>query len=285
VPNILGVRKANEIVDHDVTDLGTEEERSSARLVILIHGYQTSEERAQHVYAQFADNLRMATRDGARGSGSVWEFHWPGDHPLPPISAATFNSKIGNARLSGELLARRWLRSRDPEQRVVLVAHSLGCRVALEAVKWILDEGQDFKGARIEAVFLLAAAVPVPLCESNETFSAGIAGSLEHVFFSRSDRVLQVAFGPGSYLAGEGGPAVGRGGDPLKRWHGRHDTGLGHGDYWSSDEVARRVAKVLGVHASQDIPSRPLPTWEPFVRRPSRVRRLARRLLGERRPA
>ena len=284
MPNILTVRKDNEIVARRVSDLGIAEERSSPRLVILIHGYQTSEEQAEGSYQGFAEKLRAATRDGGGSLGSIWEFHWPGDHPVKPISVATFEAKIANARISGDLLARDWLSDRRG-QRVVLVAHSLGCRVALEAVQSILDPRGSFDGARVEAVFLLAAAVPVPLCVPSETFSTSTAGTLEHVFYSRNDRVLQLAFSAGEYLAGEGGPAVGRHGEPLARWHGLHDTGLGHGKYWSSKEVARRVAEVLLLNQRREPASRPLAKWAPFERRPGFVRRLGARRLVRRHPA
>jgi hypothetical protein len=282
--NVLTVREANEIVARQVTDSGKAEDRSAPRLVILIHGYQTSAERAQNAYAKFATHLRAGTRDGGASLGPIWEFHWPGDHPVPPISVATFHGKIANARISGDLLAKDWLRQRHG-QHVVLVAHSLGCRVALEAIRSILDAGDAWDGAHIAAVFLLAAAVPVPLCVPEGTFSASMANSAEHVFHSRSDQVLHLAFPPGAYLAGEGGPAVGRDGQPTPRWRGLHDTGLGHGKYWSSKDVASRIAEVLGRNEQQLLLSRPLPRWPPLERRPGFLRRLSRRPVAERRVA
>ncbi len=280
MPYVLSVRKGNESVGREVKDLGTAHARTSPRLVILIHGYNTTEEEAGNAYGKFAELLAAASRRGTAELGSIWELHWPGDHPAGgALSALTFDGKIRAARISGELFARKWLRKRRG-QRVILIGHSLGCRVALETVQWILEEAEEYEGATIEAVFLLAPAVPVPLCVRGETFSTGVADSLEHVFFSRSDGVLRSAFGPGSYLAGEGGPAVGRDGLPEARWHGRHDTGLGHGDYWGNREVAERVAEVLGVNEQRTRDSRRLATWKPFERRPGFFRRLANRVVG-----
>jgi pimeloyl-ACP methyl ester carboxylesterase len=281
VPNVLSVRKAGEIVGRRVEEPAGPIRLTAQRFVILIHGYQTSAESAERSYRRFSENLRAATRDGGASLGSVLEFHWPGDHPRRPVSVVTFAGKIANARLSGDLLVRTWLRDRRGKH-VVLVGHSLGCRVALETVQAILED-PTYGGAEVDAVFLLAAAVPVPLCVPPETFSIPIGNESQHVFYSRQDRVLRLAFTPGEYLAGEGGPAVGSRGEPLgTRWTGRHETFLGHGEYWGNAEVARRIAEVLRVHREQTPTARHLPAWPPFERRPGFVRRLARRVLSRR---
>jgi hypothetical protein len=119
----------------------------------------------------------------------------------------------------------------------------------------------NYKGGPIEAVFLLAAAVPVLRCEPTDTwYPRPWRDCEEHVLFSRSDRVLRGAFGPGEYIAdGEWSPAVGRHGLPDPRWASRADTGLDHGDYWSSPWVAEHVAWHLKLRNLRPLDARPLP--------------------------
>jgi pimeloyl-ACP methyl ester carboxylesterase len=130
---------------------------------------------------------------------------------------------------------------------VTLVAHSLGCRVALETVKSIRREGGTYRGARIRALCLLAAAVPTDLCEGDRSpFTETLADCKEHVLHSTRDRVLLLAFGTGQFAYGEKGIAAGLRGAPLHRWYRTMSTGLGHSRYWSSYDVAEHVGRVLG---------------------------------------
>lgn len=261
--NVLSVRKEREIVAHEVLetvrDKGWIQDRDAPRLVILIHGYQTSEDKARRLFERFHEALRARATGGL---GAVWEFHWPGDHEDKLLSVATYPDSVVKARVSGQLLAERWLAERQRSQSAVLVAHSLGCRVALETVKWILDH-PDYDGARIEALFLLAAAVPVDLCSPEESFARKHRESSEHVFYSRRDRVLQFSFDPGQHGAGESGYAVGRYGEPIAgRWDTRKDTRLAHRRYWPSRAVAEGVVDLLGPLRWRPLDSRQLALFD-----------------------
>ena len=124
--------------------------------------------------------------------------------------------RVGVAREAGDRLARHFLATEHTKGREVrIVAHSLGCRVALEALRIVRGMGAGYAGGRIEAVFLLAAAVPVRRCEPTDTwYPRPWQRCAEYVLYSRDDRVLRGAFRPGEYVAdGEWGPAVGR--DPY----------------------------------------------------------------------
>src|SRR4051794_24091940 len=100
-------------------------------------------------------------RGGASGGISIWGVHWPGDHESKAVSFAMFNDRIPKAYTSGQMLSEQWLSDRRGK-RIVLIAHSLGCRVALEAVRWLRTH--SVAGVEIDAVFLMAAAVPVRQC-------------------------------------------------------------------------------------------------------------------------
>jgi predicted alpha/beta hydrolase family esterase len=56
------------------------------------------------------------------------------------------------------------------KQEVILVGHSLGCRVVLEAVAHIAVEREHGRtgGAQISSLCLMAAAVPIGDCDGVE---------------------------------------------------------------------------------------------------------------------
>jgi pimeloyl-ACP methyl ester carboxylesterase len=261
MPNSLSVRSqvpgmvAGEVVAVD----GSPQDRSAPRLTILIHGYQNSEERAQQSYEAFEGALDRA---GARrpALGAIWHFHWPSDHPRKLVSIITYAVRVPEARSAGRLLAEGFLATLSPHQEVTLVAHSLGCRVALEAVRTIRAAGAAYGGGRVRAVMLLAAAVPQLQCsDAPQPYPAALAGATEHVFHSRRDRALGLAFDLGQRLYGEAGDAVGREGRPTGRWDTTTDTGLQHSRYWSSRFVADEVAQLLGGPSSSRLAVRHLP--------------------------
>jgi len=272
MPNVLTVRDRDELAGRRVDDSqGNVRDRDAERLVILIHGYQNSEDKAGGSYKKFRKLVRSVALGGERGAGAIWEFHWPGNHTLWPVSVFGYPVRIGAARIAGDLLARRWLADRGSHQSVVLVAHSLGCRVALETVWAILDEQQrgNYDGARIEAVFLLAAAVPTRLCAPGMAFANRYPDSKDHVFFSQNDITLRFTFNPGQYVGSERGVAVGRAGEPRSRWTTRHDTRLSHGGYWKSQSVAAKVCELLDALDRRAIEDRQLAMAEVIDYAPS----------------
>ena len=251
------------------------------RLVILIHGYQNSETAAMRSYDRFRGVLRTALWiDSEEELGTFWEFHWPGDHPNKVISIATFAARIGDARQSGQLLAE-FLGGRSPEQEVILIAHSLGCRVALDAERSIRRLGPRYHGATIRGLFLMAAAVPETLCDPGRQFDRPVPGSLDYAFYSHRDTVLAKTFPLGSQMYGEGRDAVGSDGDPQSRWERRDETGTGlrHKDYWGSYPVAAQIGGYLGYAGDRPLPDRRDPAdWA----EQAQENRLERRALPDR---
>lgn len=251
----------------DRLEISNDAYRAARRLVILIHGFKNSRDDAANAYADWRSALSASLPTSAdKRLGDVWEFYWPGDHENWIISRATYPVRVPVAQNAGPLLARDFLAMLQPHQSVYLVAHSLGCRVALEAIRWIRKERKAgrYDGARVDAVFLLAAAVPVPFCEfgaDEETqFPVPYAGSGEHVFFSRNDKVLRRLFVPGQLIYGEPGPAVGLHGAPeTNRWTSRKPTEHGHSDYWTSEHVLRKIGEVSWLRDRRDAPVQQLP--------------------------
>jgi pimeloyl-ACP methyl ester carboxylesterase len=229
--------------------------------LILIHGYNNDQEDASRSYERFRKALRsVVAPDVLPRMGATWEFHWPGDHPVGPISMVTFSARVGFAQVAGVKLAQFFEDVFDPRQRISIVAHSLGCRVALETIGEIrsLTERGKYRGPSIGEVFLLAAAVPEPLCEQDNErpFDAPFAQSREYAFYSRRDRILRGGFRIGESLVGESGPAVGWAGGPPERWHYAFNTHHDHGDYWESRQVAFDVAVHLGLVSQRRVESR-----------------------------
>lgn len=221
------------------------------RLLLLVHGFANDEQEAHASFKAFQSALAATIGFDSGLLGSVWEFHWPGNRPgNGVIDVATYSARVGNAGGSGLRLAQfleqlgqtHHLKAR---QQLFIVAHSLGCRVALEAVQEISDN-PAYQGPTIRGVFLLAAAVPVFECLPSGSYQPLENEAGEYVFFSRSDKALKtIVFGTGQRIFGEPGHAVGRNGLPDKRWTSSRRTGLQHDQYWGNADVADYIAAKL----------------------------------------
>jgi pimeloyl-ACP methyl ester carboxylesterase len=198
---------------------------------------------------------------GAR-LGEIWECHWPADHKWGLVSLATYPIRAQSAIACGWLLAEEFLGKIRGAKTVTIIAHSLGCRVGLDAVKWIRDHKADYTGAKVRALFLLAAAVPVEMCLPNgqAPFSEAEEGSSEYVFYSHRDLALY-GFRPAQFPIGapaERGPAVGHDGRPAFRWTNEESTGLRHKQYWRSSLIAERILELLGIRQVRRLSTRGL---------------------------
>jgi pimeloyl-ACP methyl ester carboxylesterase len=259
MPNELSVRGRypGEVLANDVDVSGCDSDLGAARLTILIHGYQNSHEQALERYVAFEQNLADA---GVRRNalGAVWHFHWPGNHEGKLTSVITYAARIPDARSSGQMLAALFLNARRPDQQICIVGHSMGCRVALEAIRERRRIGDEWRGAEVKVLVLLAAAVPQVFCSGNRYFPAPWRDSTEHVFYSLNDMALGLAFNVAQGQYGEPGHAVGKDGRPIGRWTSRCETDFDHGDYWTSPFIAERVGEELGALAPiAHLPLRP----------------------------
>jgi esterase/lipase superfamily enzyme len=226
-------------------DDGSRLDLKADRLLILVHGYQNAPSKAREAFETFRRNLRAAVGT-TRPYGAVWGFLWPGDDSNTLISIASYAVRVEPAQTAGVRLAE-FLRTLESSQRVRLVGHSLGCRVVLETLRE-LDRLQADAGAQVDEIFLLAAAVPEPMCRHADGYPPPNSSRREHVFYSARDTVLRWGFRRGQRGAhqNERGEAVGLRGLPDGRWQTpRTDTRLRHGQYWRSRVVAAAVADRL----------------------------------------
>jgi pimeloyl-ACP methyl ester carboxylesterase len=219
-------------------------------LIFFVHGYNNIMSKAEDVWLQ---TLQLLVSDGASNHDlrKVVLFYWPGDVGRYRLLSAPFYSlMIKAAKKTAEKLADYLKRLRSPDgQKVRLrfVAHSLGCRVVLEALAQLHGAMDHIE---VEDLLLMAAAVPAGLCTKPRAFSQWFSRWSEQALYSSRDRVLQLFFMPGQAMAGDlpedGREAVGRCGKPIGRWRPiTSDTHLGHGEYWRHKPTVARIGKLI----------------------------------------
>ncbi|MEM0922776.1 MAG: alpha/beta hydrolase [Pseudomonadota bacterium] len=235
------------------------------RLILLIHGFNTTEAEAAEGYAAFAD---LIERQAPRLAQALCPIYWPGDAAM---KGGAYPWLVARAETCGAMLAS-WL-SAHLEHRageVAIVAHSLGCRLALEAMTRLSAEQ-----ARQIRLFLMAAAVPVGLIANDHKFEAAIARAASaDALHSRADGVLAFWFRLGQTAApGESGllpEAVGLNGKPgHPTWSRTAEMpGYDHGQYWAGHRMASHLAHRLGAAVAKP---RPIRVSEPPRQAPLRV--------------
>lgn len=206
--------------------------RESEHVVVLVHGFNVSRARGKRAL------LSLAARLGRRVDACFLAVLWPGDDRLSPL---TYALEERDADRTAERLART-LASRLPSAtRISIVAHSLGCRVALETMRAL-----HLRGRAMEEVVLMAGAVDRDALARRDRYRAATSAARRvHWLASTSDRVLQLAFPMGDAIAallfgGYTRSALGRRG-PTAAGAGRVppcvdglEVGalrVGHGDY------------------------------------------------------
>ena len=259
--------------------------------MLLVHGYNNDKDEAEKSYRALMEN----SPDGRESlADQVWWFFWPSYVERLTGMLATMRRRRwfqrarhreqcgvvdADLRLAGAEGPRgrgaRWARTvRGLERRegvpteVVFVAHSLGCRVVLEALRELLDgSSEENERDRVPCVCLMAAAVPTFMIDEGERLERAAAlPQASYVLHSRSDAVLQWAFRGGQGAAsllvtlgftgaledteradseGVYPEAVGRNGRPRSVWLRRADTGLGHSGYWKHRSTAPTVLRAI----------------------------------------
>ena len=263
---------------------GNSDPFADQQLMIFVHGFNVTQDDAAASLAGFHRRLSDYSRSSTRQLPSAWAFYWPGDHQVRLLSAATYAARVDTTQLAGELLGKL-LTKLQPDRQVVLVGHSLGCRVVLEALTYIANERvAGTQSAQVIGVCLMAAAVPVKRCTGAEEpyRSAVITGPI-HVLHSRNDCVLHRIFPQGQLIKGEfKGEAVGLNGGPPERWAQLHDTGLGHGDYLTDLRAIAEVARIIDPTLPRYFTARPLPKDHCLRLRKLGWRKQASRRIGDR---
>ncbi len=229
------------------------------RVVLLVHGYNNTEQAARDSYGHFTDDL--GTLGAASALADLGKVYWPGDTSLGPLSFLSYPAEITPAKDSAAVLAAYLASLVGPggsPTEIYLVGHSLGNRVILELLT-------RFSAMPLPATVqvpggcLMAAAVQVEMVEPGGALRSGATlWTRTLTLYSRDDRVLHWAFPIGQTAVGEGffPTAVGRFGQPGDLWTTRQELcGNGHSDYWGDPRAAALVARLLGVAVAVEIPA------------------------------
>lgn len=225
---------------------------SSFRRVLLIHGFAIGEKSAIRSMEVLRRNLG---RRSATLRSQTFTMTWPGDKALYLGGPAAYpwlkNVAVDTGDALFQFVMAEYSAGRGSEE-LILVAHSLGCRVTLEFLERLQRAGRPHRLGRV-VVILMAAAVPVEL----DALIRGAVSASDSVvvLHSGSDWALRLWFRFGQTFAGEGHmpEAIGLNGLPSDPgWTDDWQmTGFGHSDYWLSNETA----EIIGLALRRDVPS------------------------------
>jgi len=217
---------------------------SSGPIIFVVHGYDNEQDEAEASYQLLYENLRRVLEGNWERLRNIWELYWPGYLPkgsLLPwrkgpgelLSAASYPLQERKTSSLGERLSE-YIKKIPGNPEVIFIAHSLGCRVVMEAVER-LGESVPVLG-----ICLMAAAIPTFMLEERGDLRDGVDRAQRfYVLYSPADLVLWLFFRPGQFAAHPNTfpEAVGRFGNPFRtafqrEFHNVVETGLGHGDYY-----------------------------------------------------
>lgn len=221
------------------------------RRILLIHGYNVTEKSAAAAMYQLRENV---SRQAEPLGSACFTVTWPGNRAVYLGGPAAYPWLKDIAVKTGAMLHRHLVREYEEgfgAEELVIVAHSLGCRVALELASRLTRCDRP-AGLRRVILFLMAAAVPTEL--DDLIGKASNNSDAVFVLHSLADWVLWSWFRLGQTAALEGmmPEAVGRRGNPdSPKWTDqRAMVGYGHGDYWPGDGTADFICEKLREHLS-----------------------------------
>jgi pimeloyl-ACP methyl ester carboxylesterase len=232
--------------------------QTAHRCVVFIHGFANSPGAAEPKY-----RLKMAQLQAAFSGGvgpdertEYFALFWPGSHRLIGEDQATFAVRVPAASATGTHLALALIDLRTAGE-VVLVAHSLGCRVALACLEQLSSrQANGWPVPTVSAAVLMAGAVPVAECEIGpEVFGRRFGGTYYVNIYSLADGTLKKFFPIGQQLVDRRATAIGLSGGPYEgqRWDVPMRTTLDHSDYWESDETGEAAALAAGAVATSHV--------------------------------
>lgn len=236
----------------DVRQIPLPDVYGRSEAVILIHGFNNHRAEAEEAYYGFRGKQyeRSAPDLVPRGLEKLLaDVFWPGDAAwwgwLDYADFLVYPAAVGTSKDAAPRLARHL--NAIPTLRVVhFIGHSLGCRVVLETIDQLRQNG----GPAVGKVCLMAAAVPLEKVKTGGSLAAAVEHCAEvRVLHSDDDWVLGDTFPPGQSLAGAGEgnfpQALGLNGavGVAGRIESFDITNARHGDYWGhSGEAPCEIA-------------------------------------------
>jgi esterase/lipase superfamily enzyme len=173
--------------DHSVFQAMTKtqilEKATNQHVAILVHGFNNEIPDVMRGYWRVVTQMKDTGVTGTEGYGLVLGFTWPGFS----TKAGYFTAAI-NAKKAAVFLAELVNDVRAVAHTVDVQTHSLGARVALQALK-------NPKKTFIDNLLLSAPAVDNHLLEPDESFHSSLSSCNRClVYHSKDDKVLKVAF-------------------------------------------------------------------------------------------
>ena len=180
--------------ENDVRSITTGNEqllKTATRVLFLIHGFNNNGEDGETKLLRWAKNLELDD------SWHIVAVLWPGDAKIGFLSYSFEGSDADDA---GEVLADRIedLFGENRSVRICIASHSLGARVALEAITKLHRRGWP----KIDTLCLLAAAVDSTCLGSDEKYRSAVQSQIADVgvLYSQWDTVLAFAYPAGELL-------------------------------------------------------------------------------------
>jgi pimeloyl-ACP methyl ester carboxylesterase len=244
-------------------------------ILLFIHGFNDTACEANEAYeAALKYYLPDLGTSPARPDALVC-FQWPGDIAVGPfkvMDAFGYPWDIKQAIESADKLATYLAylcTAKGANFKISVVAHSMGCRLILEALKRMIPT----VAASFEIIGLMAAAVPVDLVSASSFVYGGasLAGTDRFPrktmkFYSYIDPVLALAFPAGQSMAfatriepGLFLEAVGSLGNPSDFGIAdQRSTNNLHGQYWGDKKIETEIIAAID----------PTKVTPPLVRQP-----------------
>lgn len=260
-------------------------------LCLLIHGYNTTVAHARKSYGKLLDPI--ARRYGF-DLDRAWYVAWKGyldpfgsGEPFKLLSGPSYPLQVSAARRAGEALAQFILNCASGNYGspvpVIVVAHSLGCRVALEALR--ASSGPDGRSP-VLALLLIGAAVPTHLLEGAGSLAGALTSAGRRTAMcSRSDSTLFWLFPLGEIACGEGPlpTALGWSGRPRPPLSNRVWRRCGHSDYFDDAVTGDYLSDALGCPVPRTLMETYAAEYDGLPPRRLSIRRFATRVVASRR--
>lgn len=231
---------------------------------LLVHGYANSATGARNSWRAFLDGI-AAVKIGGWMPRNPTGVQWPGDEPIVGLNQASYPMKIGvscEAARRMDVYLRAMAGPDGAPVRLSIVAHSLGCRLAVELLECLAQPPGH--AVVVDRVVLMAAAVPTDRVDRGDALREGVdwAGGI-CALHSEGDQVLRLVFPIGETVGGDGffPTAVGRHGGPAATWldtqqMAHSGTLYGHSDYWAGLESAAAAAAFFWIPIAVSIGDR-----------------------------
>jgi pimeloyl-ACP methyl ester carboxylesterase len=177
-------------------------------LLLLIHGYNNDLNASEDAYRGFEALQRELAKlddDTPVASGRLVQIYWPGDADWGVVSPLFYPWSIQRACRTAAALADILARAarESGHKQVDIVAHSMGCRLALELLRQLRNQSDITVGR----VVLMAGAVPTFMLEPRPD-KQKLRDAIDTVLtdaglslYSSTDKVLAYAFPLGQTAA------------------------------------------------------------------------------------